>query len=136
MRVLTASGHSKVEVGCHQRRVSENWHPPTPPEPVEIGTILVESNLASHLESHQSARTAGSRPLLGVYPMIIIKKKEKLFMKVSWEYYFQMVKNWNCIDQRLVNFFYKGLDGNFLCVCVCEPCSVCLSYSTLPWTKL
>ena len=57
MRVLTASGHSKVEVGCHRRRVSENWHPHTPPEPVEIGTVLVESNLASHLDSHQTAHT-------------------------------------------------------------------------------
>lgn len=53
----TASEHSEVEVQCHQRRARGNWHSYTPLGPVEIGTILVENNLASHIEAHQSAHT-------------------------------------------------------------------------------
>lgn len=53
MGVVTDAGHSKVEVRCHQRRGSGNWRPHISSGPVEIGTILVKSNLASHIESHK-----------------------------------------------------------------------------------
>lgn len=75
MGAVAASEHSKVGVQCHQRRASGNWHPHTPLGPVGDGMIRVESNLASHIESHQSAPTAGSFSLLGVYPKIIIIKR-------------------------------------------------------------
>ena len=68
---------------------------------VEIGTILVESNLVSRLEVIK-VLIAIDLPL-GVYLKLIIKKEEKLFMKISWEGCFQRVKNWNSINQKLVN---------------------------------
>lgn len=49
---------------------------------LEIGTILVESNLVSHLEVIKVLIATDSHSLLGVYLKIIIKKEEKLFMKV------------------------------------------------------
>ena len=50
---------------CIVHRVTKSWtwlsnfhfHLHTPPEPVGIGIIIVENNLAPHLESHQSAHT-------------------------------------------------------------------------------
>lgn len=74
MGVVTDAEHSKVEVQCHQRRGSGNWPPHISPGPVKIGTILVESNLASH-RAIEVLITTGSFSLLGVYPKIIIKKR-------------------------------------------------------------
>lgn len=93
---LTASGHSKVKAGCHQGSMHRNWHPHITPG--EIGTILVESNLASHLESHQSVHTCCLILTSGSLSQDNNQKEAKLFLKVSWEYCFLMVKNWNCIN--------------------------------------
>lgn len=35
-------------------------------------------------------------------------------MKVSWEYCFLVVKNWNCRNQKLAGFFCKGKMVNIL----------------------
>ena len=50
---------------------------------VEIGTILVESNLVSHLEVIKVLIATDLHLPLGVYLKLIIKKEEKLFMKIS-----------------------------------------------------
>lgn len=50
---------------------------------VEIGTILVESNLVLHLEVIKVLIATDLHLLLGVYLKVIIKKEEKLFMKIS-----------------------------------------------------
>lgn len=50
---------------------------------VEIGTILVESNLVSRLEVIKVLLATDLHLRLGVYLKLIIKKEEKLFMKIS-----------------------------------------------------
>ena len=50
---------------------------------VEIGTILVESNLVSHVEVIKVLIATDLHLPLGVYLKLIIKKEEKLFMKIS-----------------------------------------------------
>ena len=50
---------------------------------VDIGTILVETNLVSHLEDIKVLIATDLHLPLGVYLKLIIKKEEKLFMKIS-----------------------------------------------------
>lgn len=52
------------------------------------------------------------------------QKENKLFMKASWEYCFLMVKNCNCLNQSLVNFSCKRLDGKYFRLC--KSCSIWL----------
>lgn len=109
MGVVRTSEHSKVEVRCHQRRAYGNWHPHHPcPRAIEVGTILVESNLAWSMGNHQRTPTLWLIPLLGFYSKKIIQKKKKVIHKVSQEYCFLTAKKWNCINQKLASFFCKG----------------------------
>lgn len=75
-----------------------NWHPPIPLRPVEIGIVLVESNLMSHSENHQSAHITVAPLLLGVYLKIIIKKKGKAIHEGVLGVLFSNGENCNCIN--------------------------------------
>lgn len=56
-------------------------------------------------------------------------KRNKLFMKMSQEYYC-LVLNWNCLYQRLTNYFCEGMYGKQCRLCKCY--SLSLLNSTVP----